>query len=91
MKYTLSTGNDVNVQQKCSQRMNSHKFDIKHFPDTITDESEHFNSEGHSIIDFSFMPIDKVQNNWQRLLKETSLMYKLGTIISDGMNSKILY
>jgi hypothetical protein len=79
------------TQQKCSQRMNSHKFDIKHFPDTITNVSEHFNSEGHSIKDFSFMPIDKVKNNWQRLLKETSWMYKLGTIIPDGMNSKILY
>jgi hypothetical protein len=51
-------------QQKCSQRMNSHKFDIKHFPVTITNVSEHFHSEGHSIKDL--MPIDKVKNNWQR-------------------------
>jgi hypothetical protein len=43
--------------------MNSHKFDIKYFPDTLTDVSEHFNSEGHSTKEFSFLPIDKVKNN----------------------------
>ena len=40
------------TQQKCSQRMNKHNFDIKHFPDIITTVSEHFNSPGHSIKDF---------------------------------------
>ena len=50
---------------------------IKHFSDTITNVSEHFISEMHSIQDFSFMPIDKVNNNWKRLLKETAWMYKL--------------
>ena len=79
------------TQQKCSQRMNSHKFDIKHFPETCTNVSEHFNSPGHSLNDFSFMPIDQIHNNWQRLLKETKWMYFLGTKIPNGMNSKILY
>ena len=33
--------------------MNHHKYDIAHFPDTFTNVSEHFNSAGHSIQDFS--------------------------------------
>ena len=40
------------TQQKCSQRMNKHKFDIKHFPDIVTTVSEHFNLPGHSNKDF---------------------------------------
>ena len=79
------------TQQKCSQRMNKHKFDIKHFPDIITTVSEHFNSPGHSIKDFSFMPIDKVTGNWKRLMKETSWMHRLGTVCPFGLNSKIMY
>ena len=79
------------TQQKCSQRMNKHKFDIKHFPDIITAVSEHFNSPGHSIKDFSFMPIDKVTGNWKRLMKETSWMHRLGTVCPFGLNSKIMY
>ena len=79
------------TQQKCSQRMNKHKFDIKHFPDIITTVSEHFNSPGHSIKDFSFMPIDRVTCNWKRLLKETSWMHRLGTVCPFGLNSKIMY
>ena len=71
-------------------RMNKHKFDIVHFPDMITNVSEHFNSPGHSIHDFTFMPIEKVSNNWKRLLKETSWMHILGTIAPHGMNSKVL-
>ena len=79
------------TQQKCSQRMNKHKFDIKHFPDIITTVSEHFNSPGHSIKKFSFMPIDKVTGNWKRLMKETSWMHRLGTVCPFGLNSKIMY
>ena len=71
--------------------MNKHKFDIKHFPDIITTVSEHFNSPGHSIKDFSFMPIDRVTCNWKRLLKETSWMHRLGTVCPFGLNSKIMY
>lgn len=79
------------TQQKCSQRMNKHKFDIKHFPDTPTTVAEHFNLPGHTIQDFSFMPIDKVSDNWKRLMKETSWMYRLGTVTPFGLNSKIMY
>ena len=79
------------TNQKCSQRMNSHKFDIKHFPDCLTNVSEHFNSAGHSIDDFSFVPIEQIQNNWKRLLKECSWMHYLGTIAPLGMNSKVLF
>ena len=57
---------------KCRQRMNKHKFDIKHFPDIVTTVSEHFNLPGHSIKDFSFMPIERVTGNWNRFMKETS-------------------
>ena len=79
------------TQQKCSVRMNSHRFDIRNHPNSYTNVSEHFNSENHSILDFSFMPIENINNNWQRLMKETKWMYKLGTISPDGMNSKILF
>ena len=47
------------TQQKCSQRMRKHKFDIKHFPDIISKVSEHFNSPGHSIKKISLI------SNWQ--------------------------
>lgn len=79
------------TRQKCANRMNKHKYDIAHFPDTITNVSEHFNSAGHSIQDFSFMPIDKVTNDWKRLLKETTWMHILDTVSPNGMNSKVLF
>ena len=71
--------------------MNSHKFDIRHFPNNITNVSEHFNSENHSVNDFTFMPIEKVNNNWARLLQETGWMHVLKTAWPNGMNSKLLY
>jgi len=71
--------------------MNSHNFDVKHYPNTITTVAEHFNSKGYSVIDFSFMAIDKINNTWKRLLKETEWMYKLNTVLPDGMNTKLLY
>ena len=71
--------------------MNSHKYDIAYFPDTLTNVSDHFNSPGHSVQDFSLMPSDKVSNNWKWLLKETALMHVLGTISPKGMNSKVLF
>ena len=79
------------THQKRANRMNNHRFDIVHFPDMLTNVSEHFNSPGHNIQDFSFMPIEKVSNNWKRLLKETSWMHILGTITPNGMKSKILF
>ena len=79
------------THQKCANRMNNHRFDIVHFPDMLTNVSEHFNSPGHNIQDCSFVPIEKVSNNWKRLLKETCWMHILGTITPNGMNSKILF
>ena len=79
------------TRQKCANRMNNHKYDIVHFPDTFTNVSEHFNSAGHSIQDFSFMPIDRVTNDWKRLLKETTWMHVLDTVSPNGMNSKVLF
>ena len=37
-------------QQKCNQRINKHKFDIKrYYPDILTTVSEHFNLPGHQL------------------------------------------
>ena len=79
------------TRQKCANRMNKHKFDIAHFPETFINVSEHFNSPGHSIQDFSFMPIGRVSNDWNRLLKETLWMHVLGTISPNCMTSKVLF
>ena len=49
------------------------------------------NSNGHSIEDFSFMPIDYVSNNMNRLLKETYWIHKLDTLYPKGLNAKVLY
>ena len=51
----------------------------------------YFYSPGHSVQNFSFMPIDKVSNNLKRLLKETTWMHVLGTISPKGMDSKVLF
>ena len=40
---------------------------------------------------FSFTPIDKVENEWPRLLKETYWMHRLKTLSPNGMNTKVLY
>ena len=79
--------------QQVSKRMNSHKFDICNFVDPAfaSNVAIHFNSENHSLNDFSFMPIDIVKNNFDRLCKETFWMHKLKTFTPDGMNSKLLF
>ena len=73
--------------------MNSHKFDIRNMsdPSFSTHVAIHFNSNGHSIEDFSFMPIDDVSNNINRLLKETYWIHKLDTLYPKGLNAKVLY
>ena len=58
---------------------------------TLTNVSDHLNSPGHSVQDFSFILIDKVSNNLKRLLKETTWMHVLGTISPKGMHSKVLF
>ena len=79
--------------QPVSKRMNSHKFDITSFmdPSFSSNVATHFNSEGHSMKDFSFMPIDIVSNNIDRLCKETYWIHKLKTLSPDGLNSKLLF
>ena len=58
-------------RQTVSKRMNSHRFDICHYPDNFTNASLHFNENGLTPRDLSFAPIDKVEAEWPRLLKET--------------------
>ena len=60
--------------------MNSHRFDICHYPDNFTNVSVHFNENGHTPSDFSFASIDKVEAEWPRLLKENYLMHGLNSI-----------
>ena len=81
------------TRQKVSQRMNSHKFDINSFidPSFSTSIATHFNTEGHSIDDFSFLPIEIVNNNMKRLLRETFWIHKLETVYPKGLNTTILY
>ena len=51
----------------------------------------HLNSDEHSIEDFSFMPIDYVSDNMDRLLKATFCIHKLDTLYPKGLNAKVLY
>ena len=37
------------THQKVSKGINSHPFDILHYPDSITNVSVHFNENGHSV------------------------------------------
>ena len=52
-------------------RMKSHKFNIRNMddPNFSTNVAIHFNSDEHAVEDFRFMPIDRVSDNMQRLLK----------------------
>ena len=79
------------THQKVSKRMNSHRFDILHYSESITNVSVHFNENGHSVDNFSFTPIDKVENEWPLLIKETYWMHRLKTLSPNGMNTKVLY
>lgn len=81
------------TSQSVSRRMNSHRFDISNFydPSFSTTVATHFNLQGHSIDDFSFMPIEIVSNNSDRLCKETYWIHKLQTLQPSGLNAKALY
>ena len=50
------------TNQQVSKRMNSHRFDINNYDSEgyATNVALHFNSDSHSIADFSFLPIDVV-------------------------------
>ena len=65
------------------------RFDILHNPESITNVSVHLNENGHFVDDFSFTPIDKVENEWPRLLKETYWMHLLKTLSPNGMNTNL--
>ena len=71
--------------------MNSHRFDILHYPESITNVSIQFNENGHSVNNVSFTPIDRVEAEWSRLLKGTYWMHRPKTLSPNGMNSKVLY
>ena len=73
--------------------MNSHKFDINNFTDPAysSNVAIHFNSADHNIDDFSFLPIDSVENDFSRLLRETSWIHRLNTVYPSGMNTSILF
>ena len=57
--------------KRFQKSINSHRFDICHYPDNFANVSVHFNENGYTPSDFSFAPIDKVEAEWPRLLKET--------------------
>jgi hypothetical protein len=44
---------------------------MNHYPRTALNVSEHFNTKGDTLQDFSFMPIDKGKHYW-KILKEMS-------------------
>ena len=81
------------THQLLSMRMNSHKFNIRNMddPNFSPNFAIHFNSDEHSVEDFRFMPIDRVSDNMQRLLKETYWIHKLDTLYPKGLNAKVLY
>ena len=81
------------TNQQVSKRMNSHRFGINNYDDQgyATNVALHFNSDSHSLDDFRFVPIDIVNNEMDRLCKETYWIHKLDTLHPKGMNSKLLY
>ena len=56
-----------------------------------TNVALHFSSDSHSVDDFRFVPIDVVNNEMDRLCKETYWIHKLETLCPKCMNSKLLY
>lgn len=81
------------TKQPVSKRMNSHKFDITNFKDPTfsTLVATHFNENNHSMADFTFMPVDVINNSVNRLCKETFWIHKLKTLNPNGLNSKALF
>ena len=82
------------TNQNVSRRMNSHRFDIRNSEiNSISHVASHFGSSDTNctMSDFSFQPIDFVNNNLDRLCKETFWIHKLTTMIPDGLNNKLLY
>ena len=63
----------AHIKKQVSRRMNSHRFDINTYDGQgyATYVALHFNSDSHSVDDFRFVPIDVVNNEMDRLCKET--------------------
>ena len=81
------------TNQQVSKHMNSHRFDINNYDDQgyATNVALHFSLDSHSLDDFRFVPIDIVNNEMDRLCKETYWIHKLDTLHPKGMNLKSLY
>ena len=81
------------TSQPVSKRMNSNRFDISNYTDPSFSSlvATHFNSDNQCINDFSFMPIDVIDNTFDRLCKETYWKHRLGTVHPGGMNSEVLF
>ena len=81
------------TNQKVSKCMNSHRFDINNYDDQgyATNVALHFNLDSYSLDDFRFVPIDIVNNETDRLCKETYWIHELDTLHPKGMNLKLLY
>ena len=78
------------TNQQVSKSMNSHRFDINNYDGQgyATNVALHFNSDSHSLVDFRFVSIDIVNNEMDRLCKETYWIHKLDTLHPKGMNLK---
>ena len=87
MQYVGQTGG------KLSLRMNGHRSDINLYPSKCTLINTHFNTNNHSISDFSFTPIEKLSNNNEhhRLIRETFWIHELQTKTPRGLNDSILF
>ena len=81
------------TNQQVSKRMNSHRFDINNYDDQgyATNVALHFSSDSHSLDDFRCAPIDIVNNEMDRICKETYWIHKLDTHHPKGMKWKLLY
>ena len=72
--------------------MNSHKFDVcSNYinPAFSTNVAVHFNSTNYSMNDFSFMPIDIVNNGIDHLCKETFWIHKLKSLIPEDLKGSM--
>ena len=82
------------TNQNVSCRMNKHRFDIRNCDvNPVSHVAIHFGSNDNkcSLSDFSFLPIEIIDNNMDRLCKESFWIHKLNTMIPNGLNNKVLF